>query len=444
MKKSAFTLLSLVLAVGFADRGRALAVDLAPPAVAADEANPAPALTSLPTPDSAVAPANAFILPGASSGSTADASFDAAGRASNERISLDSQPMYGAGPGAAGDYSRIPTSRDMAPIAGPVNRPTTLDSNTSGRVINNSYDGDWFDYCGPQGRSCCSQIYGSIDAILLDRKDSTRKAIALNSASSRFALQTTDPNFRWDHVAPKLTVGRLFCDWAIEGSAIYIDNIGAHADAAPGTFGNDAVFFGIQPAGSNYTNSVAMRLDISDRFHSYELNAVDTRSFFQMIYGFRYIEFSEQLSVQSRSPTGTSGALIGTYNRMLGGQIGVRMEYMGELADFEFNLKGGIYQNDANMGTNIRDFNNTTLLRSTHNEGQNEAYLAEMNLFLTQRITNNIKIRYGYQLIYIGEIALAPDQIDENRTATNLTGFLPDAHGDMFMRGFTAGAEFRW
>jgi len=443
MKKSAITFLSLVLAVGFADRGGAQTFNLAPPAPSADETIPAPGLPPLPSLDSAVAPANAFILPGASSGSTVDASFDAAARASNDKISLDSQPMYGAGSGAAPDYNRIPTSRDMAPLNGPVNRPTTLDSDTAGRVINNSYDGDWLDYCGPTGRSCCSQIYGSIDAILLDRKDSTRKAIALNSVNSTFALQTTDPNFRWDHVAPKLTVGRLFCDWAIEGSAIYIDNISAHADSSPSVFGNTAVFFGAQPIGSNYTNA-QMRLDIYDGFHSYELNAVDTRSFFQMIYGVRYIEFREQLSVQSTTLTGTSGASIGTYNRMIGGQIGVRMEYMGELADFEFNLKGGIYQNEANMGTNIRDFNNSTLLRSTHNDGQNEAYLAEMNLFLTHRLTNNVKIRYGYQLIYITEIALAPDQIDENRTATNLTGFLPDAHGDMFMRGFTAGAEFRW
>lgn len=459
MKKSAFKLFSLILVAGLADCGVATAADLYPtvdapsgafilPTANVVTASQQPAVPAISTLDAAVGNGGAFVAPGASS-STTGSTIDAGAQLRNERISLDPPPVAGSG---AGGYNpnTIPNSRDLAiqgamgpASTGPASR--TLDPNTSGRVLNNSYGGDWFDYCGPKGRSCCSQIYFAADAWLMDRRDATLKQIALNSVTGASALNTVDPNFRWDEVAPRLTFGRLFCDWAIEGNILYIDNIDAHANTRPTTVGNTAVWFGAQPAGSNWTGSTGMGIDIYDGLHSYELNAIDTRSFFQMIYGFRYIEFREHLTVQSSSATGTSNGEIGTYNRMLGAQIGLRMNYIGDLADWEFNLKGGLYQNDQDNSTLIRDANNTVLIRNTRTGGQNEAYQAEATLAVNYRINNSLKARFGYQVMYIGEIALAPDQISEVRTAAgNTTGFINDAHGDMFLRGFTAGLEYRW
>lgn len=466
MKKSAFQLLSLMLAAGLADCGAATADELYPSLnlptgafilptanvlTASQQASVPPSVPSVSTLDAAVGSGGAFIAPGASSGAVGSASstIDANSQLRNERISLDPPAVVGPGEGGY-QANTIPNSRDLAiqgamgpASTGPGNH--TLDPNTSGRVINNSYGGDWFDYCGPKGGTCCSQIYFAADAWLMDRKDATLKQLALNSTNGASALNTVDPNFRWDQVAPRLTVGRLFCDWAIEGNVLYIDDISAHADARNINF-KDAVFFGVQPAGSNYTNANRMRVDIFDGLHSYEINMVDTRSFFQMLYGFRYIEFREHLGFQSQADaTGTSNAEIGTYNRMLGAQIGLRMNYIGEMADWEFNLKGGMYQNDQVNSTLIRDNNNTVLIRNTRTGGQNEAYEAEATLAVNYRINNSLKARFGYQVMYIGEIALAPDQISEVRTAAgNTTGFVNDSHGDMFLRGFTAGLEYRW
>jgi hypothetical protein len=459
MKKSALKTLSLLVAAGLADCGVAAAADLYPalnvpagafilPTANVATASP-PTVPSITALDAAVGSGGTFVAPGASSGpiGSANSTVDTNAQLSSERISLD--PPAVVGPGAGG-YQTIPNSRDMAAqgAMGPARMgppSSTLDPYESGRVINNSHNGDWFDYCGPKGNACCSQIYGAADVWLLDRKDATLKQLALNSTDGSSALNTVSPNFRWDQVAPRLTVGRLFCDWAVEGNILYIDDISAHADARNINFKN-AVFFGVQPAGSNYTNANTMRVDIYDGLHSYEINAVDTRSFFQMLYGFRYIEFREHLGFQSTADaTGTSNAEIGTYNRMFGAQIGLRMNYIGELADWEFNLKGGMYQNDQVNSTLIRDNNNTVLIRNTRTGGQNEAYEAEATLAVNYRISNSLKARFGYQLMYIGEIALAPDQIDENRTAAgNITGFINDAHGDMFLRGFTGGVEYRW
>lgn len=463
MKKSVLKTLSLLLAAGLADCDDAAAADLnsalnAPagafilPTANVDSASQhsaaPPIVPSITTLDAAFGSGGTFVAPGASSGpiESANSTVDTNAQLSSERISLD--PPAVVGPGAGG-YQTIPNSRDMAVqgAMGPARTgppSSTLDSYESGRVINNSYNGSWFDYCGPKGGTCCSQIYGAADVWLLERRDATLKQIAVNSATGASALNTVDPNFSWDEFAPRLTVGRLFCDWAIEGNVLYTDDIDAHADSGR-VFPNTSVWFGAQPAGSNWTDTVTTRLDIYDGLHSYELNAIDTRSFFQMIYGFRYIEFREHLSVRSTSGTGTSNGEIGTYNRMFGAQIGLRMNYIGDLADWEFNLKGGMYQNDQVNSTLIRDNNNTVLIRNTRTGGQNEAYEAEATFALNYRLTNSVKLRFGYQVMYIGEIALAPDQIDENRTAAaNATGFVNDAHGDMFLRGFTGGLEYRW
>ncbi|MCE9608389.1 MAG: BBP7 family outer membrane beta-barrel protein [Planctomycetia bacterium] len=466
MKKSVLVLFSLVLTAGVAARGVVMA-DESAPAVEANGASssPAPAaaapLPSLAAPDSAplslpvatqpvapqaspilessVPPQNMFLAPGSSTGTFSSAA-DANVQLNRNSGVVEMPSTYGPGSNTSPNGS----SAGADPRAmGPANVPQP-DSNRAGRVLNNSLNGDWFNYCGPEGRSCCSQIYGAVDVWALDRKDATFHIVAVNATNTSIALSTSEPNFRWDKATPRITLGRLFCDWAIEGSVIYKDDISAHVDAVS-TVGNTAVFFGAQPATSNYTAATHMRLDLYDGFHSYELNAIDTRSFFQMIYGFRYIEFREQLAVRSTAATGTSDAALGTYNRMFGGQVGVRMDYVGAMYDFQFNLKGGMYQNDANFGTNITDINNTTVVRRTHRDGQNEAYLAEMNLMLTYRMTNSIKMRLGYQLMYISNLALAADQISPVQTAAgNQTGFDMNSKGEQFMRGIVAGFEYRW
>jgi hypothetical protein len=476
MKKTALKLLSLLVAAGFADCNPAAGADLYSPTsvpggafilptanITTDgQAAAVPTAPAISTLDAAIGRNDAFVAPGASSGAFGSAGSSTAPQFGNIPNTLDSS---GAGSGTADVFepNAIPTSRGMGMpgdsgygaaqygAMGPAPRttgtmgPNAPDPNTAGRIVNNSYDGDWFSYCGPRGGTCCNQLYGSIDAYLLDRKDATLKNISVNSTTGLSSLNTADPNFRWDEIAPKLTAGWLFCDWAIEGSVLYTDKIAAHANQRNNNF-TDTTFFGLQPLGSNYRNANSSQLDIYDGLHSYELNLVDTRSFFQMIYGFRYIEFREHLAFQSTADaTGTSNAEIGTYNRMLGAQIGVRMNYIGELADWEFNLKGGMYQNDQVNSTLIRDNNNTVLLRNTRTGGQNEAYQAEATLALNYRVTNSIKIRFGYQVMYIGEIALTPDQIDPNTVAAaNRTGLINDAHGDMFLRGFTGGVEYRW
>ncbi|MBA4017357.1 MAG: hypothetical protein C0483_09305 [Pirellula sp.] len=319
--------------------------------------------------------------------------------------------------------------------------PGSMTHDQAGRLIQGNMDGNWYDFCGPNVRPCYSHIYLSADDWFMHRNDATWKNLSQNANTGAILGRSRDPDFNLENVA-RVTVGKAFCDWTLEGSAIYKDDIDAHTDSSvPGLM--NAIFFGLQPVGSDYRNANTMRYTINDQFHSYEANLYNTVDFFNWMVGVRYVEFNELLDVLSSANTGTSNADISTHNRMIGGQIGFRLKYEWELNAFEMNVKTGMYYNDANTGTTVRDANNTTIIRQLNTNGQNEAYLSELSFIYTYNPTMHFALRAGYQFMYINEIALAPDQIVPANNGI-ATGFEQNAKGDMFMHGPTLGAEVKW
>ena len=317
----------------------------------------------------------------------------------------------------------------------------SLTHEQAGRMIQGSVDGNWYDFCGPNVRPCYSHIYLSADAWFMHRNDATWKNLAQNANTGAILGRSRDPDFNLESVA-RVTAGKAFCDWTLEGTAIYKDDIDAHTDATAAGAMN-AIFFGLQPIGSDYRNANTMKFTINDQFHSYEANLYNTVDFFNWMVGVRYVEFNELLDVRSVAGTGTSNAQIGTANRMLGGQVGVRMKYEWDLYGVETNVKTGMYYNDANTGTTVRDANNTAVIRNLNTNGQNESYLSELSFVFTYNPTMHFGLRAGYQFMYINEIALAPDQIVPANDGI-ATGSGQNAKGDMFMHGPTLGAELKW
>ena len=349
---------------------------------------------------------------------------------------LDPATPYGSSYGPPSGYGASQIDPNAAKLpAG------SLSHEQAGRLIQGNMDGNWYDFCGPNVRPCYSHIYLSADAWFMHRNDATWKNLAQNANTGAILGRSRDPDFNLESVA-RVTAGKAFCDWTLEGSAIYKDDIDAHTDGTAAGATN-AIFFGLQPIGSDYRNANTMKFTINDQFHSYEANLYNTVDFFNWMVGVRYVEFNELLDVRSVAGTGTSNAQIGTANRMLGGQIGVRMKYEWDLYGMETNIKTGMYYNDAGTGTTVRDANNTTTILSRNNNGQNEAYLSELNFVFTYNPTMHFGLRAGYQFMYISEIALAPDQIIPANNGIN-TGTAQNAKGDMFLQGPTLGAEFRW
>ena len=103
--------------------------------------------------------------------------------------------------------------------------------------------------------------------------------------------------------------------------------------------------------------------------------------------------------------------------------------------------KAGIYGNDARHQSILRDVNNTVTTRNYSDDHDAAAFLGEIDTRLSLRLTSSAFVRIGYDLLWIEQLALAPEQFQQDAAT-------PDAStrtdGGVFLRGAYAGFRFAW
>lgn len=83
------------------------------------------------------------------------------------------------------------------------------------------------------------------------------------------------------------------------------------------------------------------------------------------------------------------------------------------------------------------------VIRSRRSQRDGEVgFVGDLNLSLIRRVTDDVSIRVGYNMIWLSGIAPAPDQFDFTATAASGTGL--DAGGNVFLHGANFGLERRW
>lgn len=341
-------------------------------------------------------------------------------------------PSYDLGPSLTGPSPMVPLNGSTTVGDGIVQPPLVA--------------ADPFDASTCGGITCrFGKFYVVSEAVMFDRSEPFVRNISQQASTNFARLRTTDPNFDYWEVTPKITAGFLFCNnWAIESTMYYKDDFDAIANFGL-TDDVNAVWFGTQPAASDWTGADQQNLRMASGLHSYELNVVDTVRGIQPIFGFRYIEFRDKMTVSTFDNANFSSGFIGTYNTLLGGQIGGKLNYEGESFGFDFTGKVGWYLNDAKVTTFIQDTNNTVTLRNLKRNSQNDAVVYELTAALYYRPVTCVTIRGGYQCLSIINTGLASDHINENPTAAlNTTGFSPNTKGDILYHGPFLGAEMRF
>lgn len=375
-------------------------------------------------------------------------------------------------PQAGGAPPAAPVPVDAAPMQAAPVFSDDVASDLGGDAVMEEYYGNGraFRLFGSRGmfRQRTSRAYFSADAMLLDRNDATAKNINIQapvapslapaSAFNRPFIRSFDPDFNYE-TAPRLTFGYVFMnDLAIEGTAFYKDDFDAvyNAYAPNGTL--YATFFGVQPGieppnppDSNWSDANMQQLRLATGIHNYEINVVETSRVFNFIAGFRYMEVRDRAMMQtfdSSGPApGTDVASIGTYNRLIGTQFGVRTGGYWRLLGWELQAKGGYALNDAQSRVEISDSGPGTAgaRNSPRFGGQNDAFVSDMRVMFTYRPLPSLNLRAGYECLFICNTALAVDQIDDTPTAAlNRTGTFLNDKGDLFFHGPFAGAELRF
>jgi len=348
---------------------------------------------------------------------------------------------YGAGMDAFAPPGAAPGTGAVPPPEAYGGAPSPYAVSPNGNVLAEyaPFDPSLCNYRQPYG-----WFYMSADAMYWDRTEPFRREIAVRAAGGVPRLRTSDPNFTHE-VFPRLTFGyHAPSNWALEGSIYYKDDFDAIANYGE-TDQATATFFGVQPEPSDWSSADQINLRMASGLHSYEINAINTIGGIQPIFGVRYMEFRDRATFSAFDNAFRSDAFIGTYNMLLGPQVGAKVGYQFGLLGVEAIGKVGWFYNDAKTSTLIRDLNNTTIYRDVHRNGQNDACVFETGVMAYYNPLTWLSVRLGYQALGIINTSMAVDQISEVRVARgNTTGIIPDAHGDIIYHGIYLGLEGRW
>jgi hypothetical protein len=161
-----------------------------------------------------------------------------------------------------------------------------------------------------------------------------------------------------------------------------------------------------------------------------------------LLMGARYVDIDERFHARLRGPR--PAPEVGIYdtttdNRLFGLQLGGEAAWVecGRLR-IDNIVKAGVYLNDCGAQDTVLDDSATGVFPASDAEGQ-VSFLGEVGLYGVYRLTDNVSLRAGYQIMWIQGVALATDQMA-------VTDFVAedgiDVGGGLFYHGGMAGVEF--
>ena len=146
-----------------------------------------------------------------------------------------------------------------------------------------------------------------------------------------------------------------------------------------------------------------------------------------------------------------------TRNHLVGAQIGgdLWVNLIPGVA-LGTELKGGIYNNNANVDTVV--VSNSIQRAQEKLEKDRAAFMVEYNAQAIYRLTYSWTLKGGYNLLYVDNVALGPDNFNPRiTTAVPVGGGNPqivdfgvnrdpyiNATREVLYHGFSFGAEFMW
>jgi hypothetical protein len=194
------------------------------------------------------------------------------------------------------------------------------------------------------------------------------------------------------------------------------------------------LFYGFVPAtpASSYTVEYLSNLE------SFEVN-LRTREWPRVaaLAGFRVAELEEEFNIWQTGTT--TGVVSGTENEMYGVQFGLQgLLLQWHRWTVETTAKAGVFYNDIGIRAEAADASGTRILDGHF---QQIAFLGEVQLMVAFQVSPWLRLRTGYQALWLEGIALAPDQSDSSSFSTNLVTV--DIGSAVYQGGFV-GTEITW
>jgi hypothetical protein len=292
------------------------------------------------------------------------------------------------------------------------------------------------DGCTTGGCGCCPPRWTfSADSLLLWRSSPDDQVLYRTDflQGGDVALNAADLDF--DMAAgPRLTAMHHGNCWDVEFSYFQVDGFDAHTELA----GN--VFMVTDVEGAFFT-VVDPVVDYSSRLYSGELNFRRRCSpWLSILGGYRMVELNERYSTVGTGANTPVDVLFTnqTFNHLYGFQVGADAVLLdrGRLR-IDGLAKWGLYYNDASQSSRRADVG--FLDESLAAEESHTSYLGEIAVTGVWQVTRRLALRAGYELLWLGGVATATDQIDFTSFGTEEAAV--DTSGDVFYHGATVGME---
>jgi hypothetical protein len=295
---------------------------------------------------------------------------------------------------------------------------------------------------------CCDpapRLFVTAEALFLQLDRGTRNAvpIVLNENNGETLMTTHDLNYSMV-AGPRLALGYQLNDCA----AVEISYFGLHhwedSDVVLGS-NNLRLPGDLALATQDFFDADRMQADYRSELHNVEANLyrqVGCQDFAVLI-GFRYLNLDETFNIHANDiDAGGSNYNIHAKNHLFGGQFGSRWQRQWNRLGLDIVGKAGIYGNDASQHTFVGDFDDAFVLRNSTTNGGRVAFIGEVGINGTYKLTKTLSARAGYNLLWIEGLARAMDQLDFTDTPTSGTSLVFGKGA--FLHGASVGIEARW
>jgi hypothetical protein len=312
----------------------------------------------------------------------------------------------------------------------------------------------YISFLAPADRDCplCPDVYVWAEGLVLARDNQAKdQPLVLDLNTNEELLSAGDLDF---DVAGGLRVG--FCGRVSDCWTLDLEYLGVFdQSASAGEELDDSLMLpgALGLAVNNFFFDDEVDVRYESELHSFEANLVKCccgsegahrGHSIEWLAGFRFIRFDEEFSMSATdSAEGTSVYDVETENNLYGAQVGARFRRFRGWWSWEATGKAGLYANDMEQTqAPIIDFPGVVFRTRRGGDDTEVSFVGDLNFTALYQLNNVWAIRTGYNLIWLANVALAPDQLDFTNAPNSGNGLVDG--GGVFLHGVSVGLEARW
>lgn len=273
------------------------------------------------------------------------------------------------------------------------------------------------------------------DGLVLNRNRPDSRRLVSAGVGGAELLNASDLKFEHE---PGFRFGfsrRLGAQWDVDVVYFQADDF----DATDTVLGSGLKAFGA-PNLTAFTTG-GMNFRYQSRLHSTEVNLKrHLRPGLAVMAGFRWIELGEDLTGSFVAASATAPFWVtDVNNHMYGFQLGTEMKIWDRGGPLTIlgTGKAGVYYNDTDQTALLPTFPSALAARENQT-----SFVGEIEFMAVYQLSRHVALRGGYQMLWLGSVALAPEQIDSTDFGLGVAAV--NTGGNAFYQGFAGGVEVSW